>query len=141
MKLCFQFLSRHFDFSLCYPVSDFDERTVMWDLNYFKYCFLKGVGIEFNESLLEDEFDRLASLLLSDNDNVFLYRDFQSRNVMLKDGKPYFIDFQGGRRGPIYYDVASFLHLPEGIKSIFISSVANMNITKLKDMLWEALQQ
>lgn len=100
---------QYFDFSLCYPVCDFNERTVMWDLNYFKYCFLKGVGIEFDESLLEDEFDRLATLLLSDNDNVFLYRDFQSRNVMLKDSEPYFIDFQGGRRGPIYYDVASFV--------------------------------
>lgn len=100
---------RHFDFALCYPVSDFNERVIMWDLNYFKYCFLKGVGIEFNESRLEDEFDRMAALLLSDNDNVFLYRDFQSRNVMLKDGGPCFIDFQGGRRGPIYYDIASFV--------------------------------
>lgn len=100
---------RHFDFALCYPVSDFNERVIMWDLNYFKYCFLKGVGIEFNESRLEDEFDRMAALLLSDNDNVFLYRDFQSRNVMLKDGEPCFIDFQGGRRGPIYYDIASFV--------------------------------
>ena len=99
----------HFDFSLCYPVSDFNERTVMWDLNYFKYCFLKGVGVEFNENRLEDEFVKLTGLLLSDNDNVFLYRDFQSRNVMLNDGKPFFIDFQGGRRGPIYYDVASFV--------------------------------
>ena len=100
---------RHFDFSLCYPVSDFNERVIMWDLNYFKYCFLKGMGVEFNESRLEEEFDHMAALLLSDNDNVFLYRDFQSRNVMLKDGEPCFIDFQGGRRGPIYYDVASFV--------------------------------
>ena len=99
----------HFDFSLCYPVSDFNERTVMWDLNYFKYCFLKGVGVEFNENRLEDEFVKLAQMLLSDNDNVFLYRDFQSRNVMLKDGKPFFIDFQGGRRGSVYYDIASFV--------------------------------
>ena len=102
-------VSRNFDFSLCYPVSDFNERTVMWDLNYFKYCFLKGVGVEFNENRLEDEFVKLTAMLLSDNDNVFLYRDFQSRNVMLKDGEPYFIDFQGGRRGPIYYDIASFV--------------------------------
>ena len=101
--------SKHFDFSLCYPTSDFNERTVMWDLNYFKYCFLKGVGIEFDESRLEDEFVLMADMLLSDNDNVFLYRDFQSRNVMLKDAEPYFIDFQGGRRGPIYYDIASFI--------------------------------
>jgi len=115
---------RHFDFSLCYPVSEFNERTVMWDLNYFKYCFLKGVGVEFNESLLEDEFDRMAALLLSDNDNVFLYRDFQSRNVMLKEGVPCFIDFQGGRRGPIYYDVASFVgqarakYTPEAVEAM-----------------------
>ena len=102
-------VSRHFDFSLCYPVSDFNARTVMWDLNYFKYCFLKGVGIEFNENRLEDEFEKLTSLLLSDNDDVFLYRDFQSRNVMVCDGSPFFIDFQGGRRGPVYYDVASFV--------------------------------
>ena len=102
-------VSRCFDFSLCYPVSGFDERTVKWDLNYFKYCFLKGVGVEFNENVLEDEFEKLTSLLLSDNDNVFLYRDFQSRNVMVCDGVPCFIDFQGGRRGPVYYDVASFV--------------------------------
>lgn len=107
---CIQYeVPRHFDFSLCYPMSDFNERTIKWDLNYFKYCFLKGVGIEFNESLLEDEFDKLTALLLSDNDDVFLYRDFQSRNVMVFDGKPFFIDFQGGRRGPVYYDVASFV--------------------------------
>ena len=102
-------IPKHFDFSLCYPTSDFNERTVMWDLNYFKYCFLKGVGIEFNEDVLEDEFVKMTALLMSDNDNVFLYRDFQSRNVMLKDGEPCFIDFQGGRRGPVYYDIASFI--------------------------------
>lgn len=102
-------VKRHFDFSLCYPVSAFDERTVMWDLNYFKYCFLKGVGIEFNEGLLEEEFEKLTAMLLSDNDDVFLYRDFQSRNIMLCDGMPFFIDFQGGRKGPVYYDVASFV--------------------------------
>lgn len=100
---------QHFDFSLCYPVSEFNERTIMWDLNYFKYCFLKGVGVEFDEGRLEDEFERLASMLLLENDNAFLYRDFQSRNVMVKDGAPCFIDFQGGRRGPIFYDVASFV--------------------------------
>lgn len=97
------------DFSLCYPVAAFDRRTVMWDLNYFKYCFLKGVGVEFNESLLEDEFEKMATLLLNDNENTFMYRDFQSRNVMIHNGRPFFIDFQGGRRGPVYYDVASFV--------------------------------
>lgn len=98
-----------FDFSLAYPYGEFDMRSVMWDLNYFKYCFLKGVGVEFNERLLEDEFDKMATLLLEENENAFLYRDFQSRNVMLYNGAPYFIDFQGARKGPLYYDVASFV--------------------------------
>ena len=98
-----------FDFSICYPVPAFDRRSVFWDLNYFKYCFLKAVGIEFNERLLEDEFERLADALLKDDENTFMFRDFQSRNVMWHDDKPFFIDFQGGRRGPVYYDVASFV--------------------------------
>ena len=98
-----------FDFSICYPVPAFDRRSIFWDLNYFKYCFLKAVGIEFNERPLEDEFERLATALLQDDENTFMFRDFQSRNVMWHDDKPYFIDFQGGRRGPIYYDVASFV--------------------------------
>ncbi|MBQ8336208.1 MAG: phosphotransferase [Bacteroidaceae bacterium] len=98
-----------FDFSISYPYGEFDKRSVMWDLNYFKYCFLKGVGVEFNERMLEDEFERMAAMLLRENENTFLYRDFQSRNVMLHDGEPFFIDFQGARKGPIYYDVASFV--------------------------------
>ncbi len=102
-------VAEEFDFSVCYPVAGFDRRTVMWDLNYFKYCFLKGAGVEFNESLLEDEFEKLSQLLLQENDNVFMYRDFQSRNIMVRNEVPYYIDFQGGRRGPIYYDVASFV--------------------------------
>lgn len=98
-----------FDFSISYPYGEFDKRSVMWDLNYFKYCFLKGVGVEFNERMLEDEFERMSAMLLRENENTFLYRDFQSRNVMLHDGEPFFIDFQGARKGPIYYDVASFV--------------------------------
>ncbi|MCM1518630.1 MAG: phosphotransferase [Pseudoflavonifractor sp.] len=90
-------------------LKQFDRRAVMWDLNYFKYCFLKGVGIDFSEDDLEDDFDRLAGMLMSCPADHFMYRDFQSRNVMMVDGKPWFIDFQGGRRGPCHYDVASFL--------------------------------
>jgi aminoglycoside/choline kinase family phosphotransferase len=93
----------------CYPQREMDRTSVMFDLNYFKYCFLKLVGVEFNEFKLQHDFERLADDLLMEKENTFLYRDFQSRNVMLKDGKPFLIDFQGGRRGPIYYDVASFL--------------------------------
>jgi len=98
-----------FDFSQCYPQPAFDERSVMWDLNYFKYCFLKATGMDFRENLLEDDFARMSKALLEDASPTFLYRDFQSRNVLIRDGEPYFIDFQGGRCGPVYYDIASFL--------------------------------
>jgi len=105
--------ARDFDWSYCFPVPAFDERSVRWDLNYFKYCFLKGTQIEFSEPRLEDDFDALVKKLTANSQKLtadtFLYRDFQSRNVMIKDGQPYFIDFQGGRRGPTQYDVASFL--------------------------------
>ena len=97
------------DWSVCFPQPAFDGRTVDFDLNYFKYCFLKATGLEFNEVLLQDDFERLKTDLLQGDDNTFLYRDFQARNIMLKDGRPWFIDFQGGRRGPIEYDVASFV--------------------------------
>lgn len=97
------------DFSHCYPSAQFDVRSIMWDLNYFKYCFLKATGMEFDEDKLEDDFQTMAHVLMRSQSSTFMYRDFQSRNVMIVDGKPHFIDFQGGRRGPFYYDVASFL--------------------------------
>ncbi len=98
------------DFNLCYPQPRFDERTVMFDLNYFKYCFLKPSGLEFDEMALQDDFERLQCALLAEDFSTFMHRDFQARNVILKNGEePYFIDFQTGRCGPIYYDVASFL--------------------------------
>ncbi|MDD2299988.1 MAG: RNase adapter RapZ [Fermentimonas sp.] len=101
--------AQELDFNVCYPLSDFNNRSVMWDLNYFKYSFLKTTGMDFREDLLENDFEKLAGILLEDKSDTFMYRDFQSRNVMLVDNTPYFIDFQGGRKGPIYYDVASFL--------------------------------
>lgn len=93
----------------CYPLKQMDEMSVMFDLNYFKYCYLKLTGVEFHEIRLENDFRRLAADLLAVKEVGFMYRDFQARNVMLKEGVPFYIDFQGGRRGPIYYDVASFL--------------------------------
>ena len=115
------------DFSVCWPHGSFDRRSVMFDLNYFKYCFLKPSGVEFNEVRLQEDFERIADELLKDDSDTFLYRDFNARNVMVKDGDPYFIDFQGGRRGPIYYDVASFIwqaraRYPERLKQKMLES-------------------
>ena len=98
-----------FDFNHCYPQPEFNERSVLWDLNYFKYCFLKATGLEFLENKLEDDFQKMSDVLLRSSSDTFMYRDFQSRNVMIKDGEPWFIDFQGGRKGPFFYDIASFL--------------------------------
>lgn len=102
--------ARGLDWQNCYPQPEFDEDSVLFDLNYFKYCFLKPSGLDFHELKLEANFRLFAKDLTSENIDSFLYRDFQARNVMLDaDGNPQFIDFQGGRRGPYYYDLASFL--------------------------------
>lgn len=102
--------ARGLDWSNCYPQPAFDMDSVLFDLNYFKYCFLKPAGVDFHEVRLEASFRQLAKDLTAEEMDCFLYRDFQARNVMLDDsGQPHFIDFQGGRRGPFYYDLASFL--------------------------------
>lgn len=102
--------ARGLDFSNCYPQPELDKTSILFDLNYFKYCFLKETGLDFHELKLEASFQLFTNDLLSEQGNSFLYRDFQARNVMLDaDGNPYFIDFQGGRRGPYYYDLASFV--------------------------------
>ena len=98
------------DFSQCYPQAEMDETNVMFDLNYFKYCFLKTQPVDFHEMRLEEDFRQMAADITASKAQTFLYRDFQARNVMLDaEDRPWFIDFQGGRRGPLQYDLASFL--------------------------------
>lgn len=105
-----QSVCRDIDFSKAYPRPRFDRQALQWDLNYFKYYFLRLFHIQFDEQLLEQDYQTLISWLLDDDCDFFMFRDYQSRNIMLRDDELYFIDFQGARQGAAEYDLASLLY-------------------------------
>ena len=97
------------DLEKTYPVQSFNKKSILWDLNYFKYYFIKTHNIQFDENKLEDDFQHFADNLLGAENEFFLYRDFQSRNIMVQNEDLMFIDFQSGRKGPLQYDLVSLL--------------------------------
>ena len=120
-----RFQTSDIQYDKVYPVANFDHVSMMWDLNYFKYFFLRLSGIEFSETRLEDDFRKLCTFLHESKQTGFLYRDFQSRNIMIYKDEPWFIDFQGGRKGPLGYDLASLLYdakanLPVSLRKVLL---------------------
>ena len=124
------------DYSLCIPTADFDQTAIRWDLNYFKYCFLKNAHIEFDEYRLEQDFNRIIDATSAADSQYFMFRDFQSRNIMLKNDELYYIDFQGGKRGPLMYDVASLLYQAKAKFSEDLrNELFNSYINALKELM------
>lgn len=98
------------DYSYCFPKETFDQQSMFWDFNYFKYHFLLPSRAQYDEVRLDADFQSLADFLQEEEAAHFMFRDFQTRNIMIREGQPFFIDYQGGRRGALQYDLASLLY-------------------------------
>jgi len=121
------------DYSYCHPRKAFDDQSVQWDLNYFKYNYLNLSGIKYDEQLLEEDFSEIRDFISATPSDYFMYRDFQARNILLKEGEPWYIDFQGGRKGPLQYDLVSLLYqVKAGLPQVFRDEMAEIYARNLE---------
>ena len=96
------------DYNKCITSKEFGKSAILTDLLYFKYYFLDTLKVPYDKEALISDFELLSNYLSASGHKYFMFRDFQGRNVMVND-KPYFIDYQGGMKGAVQYDVASLL--------------------------------
>lgn len=97
------------DYNLCITAREFGKEAIMSDLLYFKYYFLDTLQQPYDKQALLNDFEALAVYLRQSRFKYFMFRDFQSRNIIVNEGEVYFIDYQGGMKGSLQYDVASIL--------------------------------
>ena len=100
---------KNLDYNNCIATKSFDKQAIYSDLLYFLYYFVRALDLPYDKNLLLNDFDLLSSYLMQEEQKYFMHRDCQSRNVMVKDERVYFIDYQGGMQGALQYDVASML--------------------------------
>ncbi len=97
------------DYNLCLTAKEFGKQAILSDLLYFKYYFLDTLQLPYDKQAMLDDFEALSTYLTHTQYKYFMFRDFQSRNIIVKNEEVSFIDFQGGMKGALQYDVASLL--------------------------------
>jgi NDP-sugar pyrophosphorylase family protein len=130
--------AKGFDLAHTYQTPSYDRELIIErEAKYFVTAFLNGYkGLEIGFEKLYEEFELIAETALETDHIGFLHRDFQSRNILVRDKKYYVIDFQGGRLGPLQYDLASLLidpyvELPQNLQDSLLSDY----LTRLSEVI------
>jgi aminoglycoside/choline kinase family phosphotransferase len=100
---------KNLDDSYCLTSKEFGKQAIMSDLLYFKYYFLDTLKVPYDKEKLIEDFEALSNYLERVEHKYFMFRDFQSRNIYVQNNEVHFIDYQGGMKGALQYDVASLL--------------------------------
>ncbi|MBN9350947.1 MAG: phosphotransferase [Chitinophagaceae bacterium] len=130
------------DYDYCLTSKEFGRQAILSDLLYFKYYFLDTLKIPYEKEKLMDDFEALATYLTHVEYKYFLFRDFQSRNIYIREGQVYFIDYQGGMKGALYYDVASLLWQARANLSIeWKNSLLDYYIHCVEEILGKAIDK